>query len=549
MKYTYFFIFFLFTFFACQNDSIPERVTFKSTPLDEVYQDLRPEVQEFSISNNQPNKIKAAKGTEIFVPENSFVDANGNPIKGKVEVKIIEAFSLEDFITSGLVTQSNGQLLISNGMINIDASAGGQAVELQEGKELTVSMPTMEKNMEGFQMFTGDGQNWEVDSSMMEEDYLIPVPLELLYPEGNFRLLYYLEGGFSFQSYFEENNISLENEKYEKTLIATEAFQNRLQVLFMMTYNMSILEAKEYYMGDMKWKERKFNLSLWKTYFENLDKPIEELDKLARQKYVQYLVENEEALIQFSKDIKEQKNGDYHFPWIYCNGELDDYSKENFLSILDYFSFTEKGRVKFINDHGVDLTSKNISQKLEERGLTSNEVNEILTFNFKRNSIIEKLERRKKIMEEREAQAKQRIEDRKKLTEYYETTSFSAKKLGWINCDRFYDSPEAKEAKILASNSSKIDLNFIDFSLIFPKMNARLSASKNEEGKYAFTSSGRYSKLPIGEKAIVTAISFQDDSIFYAAQEIIIEENMQLDLNLEFSSKEELPDALSKLLD
>jgi hypothetical protein len=41
---------------------------------------------------------------------------------------------------------------------------------------LTVSMPTMGKNMKGFQMFTGDGQNWEVDSSMILEDGLIAVP-------------------------------------------------------------------------------------------------------------------------------------------------------------------------------------------------------------------------------------------------------------------------------------------------------------------------------------------------------------------------------------
>jgi hypothetical protein len=72
MKYTYFFLFFIFTFLACQNDPIPERVTFKLTPLDAVYQYLRPEVQEFLICNNQPNKIKAAKGTEIFVPEKFF---------------------------------------------------------------------------------------------------------------------------------------------------------------------------------------------------------------------------------------------------------------------------------------------------------------------------------------------------------------------------------------------------------------------------------------------------------------------------------------------
>ena len=86
---------------------------------------------------------------------------------------------------------------------------------------------------------------------------MIPVPLELLYPYGNYGLLYYLEGGYSFRDSFEKDDISLENKKYENTLIATEAFQNRLQFLFMMTHNMSILEAKDYHFGKVEWKRQK----------------------------------------------------------------------------------------------------------------------------------------------------------------------------------------------------------------------------------------------------------------------------------------------------
>lgn len=529
----------LFTFFSCQNESIPERVTFKSTPLDSVYQDLRPEIQEFSISNNQPNQIKATKGTEIFVPENSFVDANGNPIKGKVEVKIIEAFAMEDFITAGLATQSNGQLLISNGMINIDATAGGKRVALAAGKELTVAMPTMERNMEGFQMFTGDGQNWEVESSMMEEDYLIPVPLELLYPRGDWYFNVYWEHGVSNFSFVDKIGISLKDKKYENTLISSQAFKNRLVFISYLTHNMSVLNSKDYHLGKRKWSElrmdeKKWNLSIWKIYFENLNKPIEELDELVRQKYIQYFDDNEEALVQFSRQFNEKT--EFYIPWIYTNGDSDNYSKENFLSILEDFSFNEKGKVKIINDHGVDLNSKDASKELKEKGLSSNEINEILTYNFNRNAILNKLKKEKEAEESHAA-----------ISDFYETTSFSTKKLGWINCDRFYDSPDAKEAKILASNSSKTDLNYIDFSLIFPKLNARLSAFKNEEGKYAFTQNGIWSKLPIGEKAIVTAISFQNDSVYFAAQPIVIEEDMQVDLDLKMTTKEELKNSLSLL--
>jgi hypothetical protein len=52
---------------------------------------------------------------------------------------------------------------------------------------------------------------------------------------------------------------------------------------------------------------------------------------------------------------------------------MNDYSKENFLSILSYFSFTEKGKGKVIDDHGVDLNSKDAANQLKEKGLSSNE--------------------------------------------------------------------------------------------------------------------------------------------------------------------------------
>jgi len=304
---------------------------------------------------------------------------------------------------------------------------------------------------------------------------------------------------------------------------------------------MSLLNSKDYHLGKISWSEwrmdeNKWNTSIWKIYFENVDKPIEELDELMKQKYIQYFEENGEALIQFKKQVVEQ--ADYHFPWIYSNGDFDDYSKENFLSILGDFSFNEKGKVKKINDYGVDLNSKDVSNQLKEKGIPLDEIDEILNYNFKRNVILNKLKREKEAEESHAA-----------ISGFYETTSFSVKKLGWINCDRFYDSPDAKEAKILASNSSNNDLNFIDFSLVFPKLNARLSAFINEEGNYAFTQNGRYSKLPIGEKAIVTGISFQNDSIYYAAQEIIIEEDMKVDLDLRLTSKDELRDELSKLVD
>ncbi len=160
-----------------------KKEVFPPTALEAVYSQIRPKVQTFTVDNTVPAKVVADKGTEVFIPENSFIDQNGKPVTGPVEVEIVEAFDLSDFLTSGLATMSDGQLLISNGMMNIEAKADGVPVSLKAGAELSIKMPTMSE-VEGFQMFTGDGRNWTVDAAMQEDDYLVPLPLEVLYPGG-----------------------------------------------------------------------------------------------------------------------------------------------------------------------------------------------------------------------------------------------------------------------------------------------------------------------------------------------------------------------------
>ena len=557
MRLLFALFFSILLFHSCQlgSSNIPEikREVFLSTPLDSLYQDLRPEIQQFSIDNNLPQKVKAKNGTEVFIPENSFVDHLGNPIEGNVEVEITEVFALEDFISSGLITMSNGQLLISNGMINIDAKANGVSLQVKDGKALSVNMPTF-KNAEGFQMFTGNGQNWEVDSSMLEGEYLIPVPLELLYFNGNTELLNYYHYGHEDNRIiiFEENNISITNSKYENTLIATEEFKERLPWLWSMSYETSRLENQGYFLHKKPYDKRTCNLSIWKKYYDNLDKPIEELDEMVTEKYISYIENHYEELIQLNKEVNaynDSINSLYRNNYrAYFLPTHKDSILNDAISDIKNFPTSGKGKIKTINDYDVNLNAEDAFTQLENKGVAANEISEILNYHFKRKAIIDRLEKRKKFFEEQEARREQITKNRKAITEFYETTSFSVKKLGWINCDRFYDSPSAKEAQILAKNTSSTSLDFIDFSLVIPEMNARLQATPNENGEYTFTGDAApYTKLPIGKEAIITAISFQNDSVFYASQKIKIAEELLVNLNMEVTTKAGLKDALGEL--
>ncbi|HWI90450.1 MAG TPA: hypothetical protein VNT20_04205, partial [Flavisolibacter sp.] len=131
-------------FASCSNKKTKEVTAsspFQASPLDSAYAPLRPAVQRFTIDNSKVNSIQARNGTEVLIPADCFTRANGEKAE-KVDMEIVEALSLPDFVSSGLITLSDGRLLLSNGMMYINARTGNEVLQLKEGTSLTVSMPT-----------------------------------------------------------------------------------------------------------------------------------------------------------------------------------------------------------------------------------------------------------------------------------------------------------------------------------------------------------------------------------------------------------------------
>ena len=127
-------IFVLF-FAACQtpaDKTLPVLTPFKITAADSIYGSARPQVQRFTIHGGVAKTITAAKGTSILFPAQCFLNAAGETVNGPVEVEVVEAITLKDFISGGLATVSNGRLLLSNGMLYINATANGQQLQLDK---------------------------------------------------------------------------------------------------------------------------------------------------------------------------------------------------------------------------------------------------------------------------------------------------------------------------------------------------------------------------------------------------------------------------------
>jgi hypothetical protein len=90
----------------------------------------------------QDNVVEGEKGTVIVCPKGCFVDENGKPVDGKVQIELSESYALEDCVLSNLTTVSNGAPLETDGMIYLNATSDGRQVRINKDIPLYIEMPT-----------------------------------------------------------------------------------------------------------------------------------------------------------------------------------------------------------------------------------------------------------------------------------------------------------------------------------------------------------------------------------------------------------------------
>ncbi len=134
---------------------------YEFSSIDELMNELKEgnlSVFEFNQSNEQ--FLKGKNGIHIHVPSNSFVDDKGNLVS-QVKLKLREALTMTDFIEEDLSTLSDGNLLVSGGMYQLEAfSMEGAPLKLANNSTLEVSVPN-ESVDSTMSVFTSDkGRNW-----------------------------------------------------------------------------------------------------------------------------------------------------------------------------------------------------------------------------------------------------------------------------------------------------------------------------------------------------------------------------------------------------
>ena len=121
--------------------------------------------QRFTIPAGEGRVISGKAGTRVWIGPDQFRSADGQPLRDDITIVLTEAYSYQNMLGEGLSTLSGGQLLETGGMINLQAMANGRELQLAEGRQLVIGMPTAEQ-LDGMQLFTatsdptGAVDNW-----------------------------------------------------------------------------------------------------------------------------------------------------------------------------------------------------------------------------------------------------------------------------------------------------------------------------------------------------------------------------------------------------
>lgn len=138
--------------------------------------------QNFEIRADKGNVIETKGGLVMAIPADAFVDENGSPISGAIQLEVKEALDPVTIIKAGLSTVSNGDLLETGGMFYINATQAGKSLQMDPKAKMLVEIPT-DSTLEGMQLFDGEGTedgriNWV--RPQPQEQYLSAVNIHQL---------------------------------------------------------------------------------------------------------------------------------------------------------------------------------------------------------------------------------------------------------------------------------------------------------------------------------------------------------------------------------
>ena len=129
---------------------------------------------------DKPQRLSLENGIELNFPASSFEDSNGQPIHGAVDVKVKVAQNPAEWIAMGIPLATQNEVLMSQYILDISASQEGKPVQLVEGKEIEINIPTKQANTPSVFLLDIPQQEWKmVDGASVEKVTIDPKKLNI----------------------------------------------------------------------------------------------------------------------------------------------------------------------------------------------------------------------------------------------------------------------------------------------------------------------------------------------------------------------------------
>jgi hypothetical protein len=129
---------------------------------------MQPAVETFQINQSEKAfSIKTKKGIELQFPDQAFADGLGNPVVGQITLSVQSFQSKTDFASAQLTSStSNGDALISGGMLNVEAKSGNANLRMGDGKSYKIiGNGAYEDGFQTFYGVQGDQTTWSTSNS------------------------------------------------------------------------------------------------------------------------------------------------------------------------------------------------------------------------------------------------------------------------------------------------------------------------------------------------------------------------------------------------
>jgi hypothetical protein len=139
----------------------------------------------FRINPAHDTVLTTNLGSQVSIPKAAFQDSLGNSIQaGIIEISIKEVANQKDMLLEGLSTNTKDGILISNGMIRIEAASNGQKIELAKDKAIGIKIPA-EAGKIGMQVYALDKElkNWGKSDTPIQLDTCTSYRLNIITEE------------------------------------------------------------------------------------------------------------------------------------------------------------------------------------------------------------------------------------------------------------------------------------------------------------------------------------------------------------------------------